>query len=91
MSDTTTTTGILEESPGVKSAKRYFGAGLIIGGGVLLLGVGIASIFRTITDAQTAIECGKTLTIIGAGLLGVGVLEGVGSRIAARASEGGGK
>lgn len=83
MSDTPTppACGILEESPGVKSSKRYFGAALIASGGALLLGVGIAAIFREVRDPATAIEAGKSLAIVGASLLGVGVLEGAGKRI----------
>lgn len=73
-------TGILEESPGVKSSKRVFGAALVTSGGLLLLGVGIAAIFRPIADATAALEAGKALAITGAGLLGVGVLEGIGAR-----------
>jgi len=77
-------TGLLEESPGVKSSKRVFGAALIGSGGLLLLAVGVSAIFRPVTDPATALEAGKTLAIIGASLLGVGVLEGVGRRIGGR-------
>jgi hypothetical protein len=70
--------GLLEESAGVKSAKRYFGAGMISGGGLLLLVIGIVAIFRPIADSASALQAGTTLAITGAGLLGVGVLEGLG-------------
>jgi hypothetical protein len=74
-------TGLLEESPGVLSSKRVFGAALIAAGSLLLLAVGVVAVFRTVSDSSTAIECGKSLLIAGAALLGVGVLEGLGSRI----------
>ena len=79
-------TGILEESPGVKSSKRYFGAALIGTGGLLLVGIGVAAIFREVRDPSTALEAGKALLVTGAGLLGVGVLEGVGHSIGSSAS-----
>jgi len=77
----TTATGVLEESPGVKSSKRVAGFALIGAGGLLLGAVGIAAIFRVIADAPTAISAGTTLAVIGASLLGVTVLEGLGNRI----------
>jgi len=74
-------TDIFEESPGVKSSKRTFGAALVGSGGVLLLAVGIVAIFRKVVDPATALASGKALIITGAALLGVGVLEGIGRKI----------
>ena len=48
-------TDIFEESPGVKSSKRTFGAALVGSGGVLLLAVGIVAIFRKVVDPATAL------------------------------------
>jgi len=70
-------TGLLEESPGVQSSKRTFGAILIGAGGLLLLAVGVAAMFRVVVDPVTALDAGKTLVIVGASLLGIGVLEGI--------------
>jgi hypothetical protein len=70
-------TKLLEESPGVQSSKRTFGAILISAGGILLMGIGVAAIFIVVKDPATALDAGKTLVIVGAGLLGVGVLESV--------------
>jgi len=79
-------TGILEESPGVKSSKRAFGAALIGAGSLLLLAVGAVAIFRLepMPNAQIAISAGVALITAGAALLGVTVLEGAGSRLGAR-------
>lgn len=74
-------TKLLEQSPGVKSSKRLFGACMVSAGGVLLLAVGISAIFRTVADPATALDAGRALIITGAALLGVGVLEGIGNKI----------
>ena len=70
-------TGLLEESPGVKSSKRMFGAILIGAGGLLLTAIGTAAIFVVVKDPATALDAGKSLVIVGASLLGIGVLEGI--------------
>jgi len=42
--------------------------------------VGIVSIFKAIADPGTAMEAGKTILIVGGGLLGVGVVEFLGKK-----------
>lgn len=86
MSDTVQT-GILEQAPGEKSSKRYFGAALIAAGGLLLVAVGVVALFHEITDPETALAAGKALIITGAALLGVTVFEGIGAKIAARSEQ----
>ncbi len=71
---------ILEESPGVASSKRWAGFGMVTGGACLLLGIGVAAIFREIADSAAALDAGKALVITGAALLGSTVLEGIGKR-----------
>lgn len=73
-------TGLLEEAPGVASSKRWAGFTMIAGGGLLLLGIGVAAIFREIADSSAALGAGQALVITGAALLGVTVLEGLGRR-----------
>jgi len=70
-------TGALEESPGVISSKRLFGAILISIGGAFLLAIGIAAMFIEVKDPDTALSAGQVLIITGAALLGVTVLEGI--------------
>ena len=72
--------GVFQDRDGDTSSKRVFGALLILVGGLLLLTVGILALFMTLEDPQTAINAGNTMVIAGAGLLGIGVLEGVGRR-----------
>lgn len=76
-------TGIIEESPGVKSSKRLMGVVLVSSGAALLVAIGVVAIFRSVTDSAAALDAGKALIWTGAALLGVGVLEGIGSRISA--------
>ena len=71
---------ILKDQNGNTSSKRV--AGFIISGVglALLLLVGVMSIFRPIADPGTAMEAGKTILIVGGGLLGVGVFEFLGGK-----------
>ena len=68
---------ILKDSNDKKSSKRISGLSLIGSGGLLILALGIVAMFKIVADAPTTITCGKTLIIVGAGLLGVGVVEGI--------------
>jgi len=70
-------TKLLESEPGVQSSKRTFGAILIGAGGLLVMAIGIAAIFVKVVDPETAMAAGKTLVIVGASLLGIGVFEGI--------------
>ena len=65
------------DSNGDPSSKRIVGTIVLGCGLVLLLTVGIMSIFKVIGDPTTAVNCGTTLMATGGGLLGFGVLEGV--------------
>ena len=71
---------MFQDKDGNTSSKRV--AGFIISGFglALLLWVGIMSIYRVIADPATAMESGKTLLIVGCGLLGVGVVEFLGGK-----------
>ena len=71
---------LLEDQNGNTSSKRV--AGFIISGVglALLLTVGIVSIFRSIADPSTAMEAGKTILILGGGLLGPSVFEFLGGK-----------
>jgi hypothetical protein len=65
----------------VQSSKRWMGTALIIAGGLLLGGIGVAAIFRQVADPATALSAGQSLVVTGAALLGVGVLDGLGQGI----------
>ena len=71
---------LLQDKDGNTSSKRV--AGFIIAGCglALLLIVGFMSIKTKIADPETAMESGKTLLIVGCGLLGVGVIEFLGKK-----------
>ncbi len=72
---------MLEESPGVKSSKRVWGSILVGAGGLLLAGVGIVAIMVKVVDPETSLNAGTTLIVVGASLLGVTVLEGIGKAL----------
>jgi hypothetical protein len=65
-----------EESPGVASSKRVAGLFLVALGGILLLGLGVYSIFAKSADGPMAFQCGMALSIVGGSLLGVTIFEG---------------
>ncbi len=71
---------LLQDKDGNTSSKRV--AGFIISGCglALLLIVGFMSIKTKVIDPETAMESGKTLLIVGCGLLGVGVVEFLGKK-----------
>lgn len=71
------TTGITEESPGVRSSKRIAGIALVATGGALLIAIAIVALLRQqpMPNAATSIEAGKALVFAGAALLGVTVFE----------------
>ena len=71
---------LLQDKNGNTSSKRV--AGFIISGVglALLLFIGIMSIYKPIVDPGTAMEAGKTILIVGGGLLGVGVFESLGGK-----------
>ncbi len=80
-----TNTGMLEESPGVKSSKRTAGISLVAAGGLLLMATGVVGLFVKIADLEASLASGNALVWAGAALLGVTILEGIGKKI----SEGG--
>ena len=71
---------LLEDKDGNKSSKRV--AGFIVGGCglALIMAVGVTSLFMKIADPETALESGKILLVVGAGLLGIGVVEFFGKK-----------
>ena len=68
------------DKAGDPSSKRIAGSIILLSGLLLLLTVGIISIFKIIGDPTTAIQVGNTLMLTGGSLLGVGVLEGIGDK-----------
>ena len=71
---------LLQDKDGNTSSKRVVGFIISGCGLVLLLIVGFMSIKTEIADPGTAMESGKTLLIVGCGLLGVGVVEFLGKK-----------
>lgn len=76
-----TNTGMLEESPGVKSSKRTAGISLVVAGGLLLMATGAVGLFVKIADLEASLSAGNALIWAGAVLLGVTILEGLGKKI----------
>lgn len=74
-------TGIIEESPGVKSSKRFWGSVLLSAGGALIIALGVFSFFRQAADPETVRSCGVALIIVGGSLLGITVFEGISEAI----------
>ena len=71
---------LLQDKDGNTSSKRVAGFITMGAGLLLLLTVGILSMFREIADPGTSMEAGKTILIVGGGLLGVGVFEFFGGK-----------
>ena len=69
-----------QDKNGDSSSKRIAGAIILGCGLVLLLAIGVMSIYKSIGDPATAIQVGNTLMLTGGSLLGVGVLEGIGEK-----------
>ena len=80
MSDPMQTTGYLEESPGVKSSKRLWGTILLSLGAAIMVAVAVTSIALGNNETGGAVSAGVALMAAGAGLLGIGVLEGIGQK-----------
>lgn len=68
---------VLDDSNGNASSKRLFGAILIGIGGLMGIALFVCSLFIVVKDPTTAITTMNTFIFTGAGLLGIGVLEGV--------------
>ena len=67
--------GIFKDQNGNISSKRILGGICMIVGLLEMLTVGIIAIFKIIADPETALTVGKTLVIVGGGLVGISVLE----------------
>lgn len=83
MSDTTGY-GVFRDSDGNLSSKRIIGTVLLGSGGLFLLAVGVLAVWKTVADPQTSLDVGRTLIYSGAALLGVGVVEKLGPKGAAK-------
>ena len=70
----------LKDQNGNLSSKRITGFIGFIVGLILLAFTGIFSLFRMPVQAETAIECFKTILYVSGGLLGVGVFEFFGKK-----------
>jgi len=70
----------LEAGDGQKSAKRLYGSILIILGITLHLITYYLSLFYIVNDTSTAVSIGNTFIGIGAGLLGLGIMDNIGIR-----------
>lgn len=70
------------DSNGNTSSKRISGVIILGCGLLLLLAIGITSIFVKIADPTTAIQVANTLMLTGGSLLGVGVVESFGKKAA---------
>lgn len=77
-------TGLLEQSPGVTSSKRVIGVTLVAAGGLLLVAAGVVAFFRLISDPSTVLSAGTTLLSLGAGLLGLTVVDNASETFARR-------
>ena len=73
--ETTSTDGKIE-----KSSKRLVGVIACGIGGTLLTALGVMSFFTVAADPATIQTVGNAFLITGAGLLGIGVLEGIGGK-----------
>ncbi len=72
---------LTNEATGNKSSKRLWGTIFMVAGGSLLVFIGLLSLFVKIADPDTALRASTTLVWVGAALLGVGVLDGLGKKI----------
>lgn len=70
-----------EESQGVISSKRVFGAGLLVTGLAMKIGLFFFAVFGTINDATTASGQADSLIYAGGALLGLTVVDNVRLRI----------
>jgi hypothetical protein len=60
-----------------KSSKRLIGAIAFGAGGLLTIALGVYSFFAVAADPSTIITVGNSLVFTGAGLLGLGLVEGL--------------
>jgi hypothetical protein len=66
---------------GKQSSKRLFGSIFLSTGGLMLIFGGIVSMKITFADPEMFKFCAKTLVFVGAGLLGLGIVDGIGKKI----------
>lgn len=69
---------ILKDRDGNDSSKRITGVIIAGAGLLLLLSIGVTSMFHVIADPETAVSVGTTILISGVGLLTAGVIEHLG-------------
>ena len=72
---------ILQDQNGKESGKRYAGFMMFIPGVLLLVALGVYSLFRVAADPDSVIASGKALILTGGGLLGLSVAEFFGKKI----------
>lgn len=65
-----------EDKTGDTSSKRIAGVTILASGLLLLITIGVMSLFKVIADPSTAMQVSNTLMLTGGSLLGVGVVEG---------------
>ena len=65
----------VKDSNGKKSGKRLYGSIMVCTGIAMFIVLFTTSIFKTISDPETAKYCAISLVGFGSGLLGFGVLE----------------
>lgn len=70
----------LKGRSGKTSSKRIAGFYLVGCGSLSLIAVSVLSMVR-FGNYQTALDAGKFLVMVGAGLLGVGIFEGFGAKV----------
>jgi hypothetical protein len=63
-----------------KSSKRLVGSISFAVGGLLLVALGVVSFFKVAADPGTILTVGQAFLVAGAGLLGIGVLDGIGGK-----------
>lgn len=69
------------DASGDVSSKRVSGVIILSCGLLLLMTIGILSIFKVIADPTTALQVSNTLMLTGGSLLGIGVVENFSKKV----------